>query len=114
MPDSLIAQIPPQELAERLDQGEPLQVLDVRAPEKVAAGHVALGAALDFRAMPNSKLLGLSSLDPVGLDRTRPDAVICNRGNSSKKARAFRGGGGSGAFSVTGGRGGGEKVYVAR
>jgi len=114
MPDSLIAQIPPQELAERLDQGEPLQVLDVRAPEKVAAGHVALGSALDFRAMPNSKLLGLSSLDPVGLDRTRPVAVICNRGNSSKQSTAFLRERGYEAFSVTGGMAAWEQVYVAR
>src|SRR6267378_585375 len=114
MPDSLIAQIPPQELAERLDQGEPLQVLDVRAPEKVAAGHVALGSALDFRAMPNSKLLGLSSLDPVGLDRTRPVAVICNRGNSSKQSTAFLRERGCEAFSVTGGMAAWEQVYVAR
>ena len=30
MPDPTLPQIPPQELAERLDRGEPLQVLDVR------------------------------------------------------------------------------------
>src|SRR5882762_921809 len=93
MPDSLIAQIPPQELAER---------------------HVALGSALDFRAMPNSKLLGLSSLDPVGLDRTRPVAVICNRGNSSKQSTAFLRERGYEAFSVTGGMAAWEQVYVAR
>jgi glyoxylase-like metal-dependent hydrolase (beta-lactamase superfamily II)/rhodanese-related sulfurtransferase len=110
----LIAQIPPQELAERLDHGEPLQVLDVRAPEKVAAGHVALGAALDFRAMPNAKLLGLSSLDPVGLDPARPIAVICNRGNSSQQSTAFLRERGYEAFSVTGGMVAWEQVYVAR
>src|SRR5882762_7812406 len=114
MPDSLIAQIPPQELAERLDQGEPLQVLDVRAPEKVAAGHGALGSALDFRAMPNSKLLALSSLDDVRLDRTRPVAVICNRGNSSKQSTAFLRERGYEAFSVIGGMAAWETVYMAR
>src|SRR6266568_9481139 len=35
MPDSSLPQIAPQELAERLDRGEPVQVLDVRTPDKV-------------------------------------------------------------------------------
>ena len=114
MPDSLIAQIPPQELAERLDHGEHLQVLDVRSAEKVAAGHVMLGPALDFRAMPNSNLLALSSLDDVRLDRTRPVAVICNRGNSSKQSTAFLRERGYEAFSVIGGMAAWETVYLAR
>jgi len=106
--------MPPQELAERLDHGEPLQVLDVRAAEKVAAGRVALGSALDFRALPNAKLLGLPSLDQVGLDLARPVAVICNRGNSSKQSTAFLRQRGYDAFSVTGGMAAWEQVYVAR
>jgi len=114
MLDSMIAQIPPQELAERLDRGESLQVLDVRAPEKVAAGHVALGSALDFRAMPNSKLLTASSLDELRLDPARPVAVICNRGNSSKQSTTFLRERGYEAFSVTGGMAAWEQVYVAR
>ena len=114
MPDSLIAQIPPQELAERLDHGEPLQVLDVRAAEKVAAGHVMLGSALEFRAMPNSKLLALSSLNDLKLDPKRPVAVICNRGNSSKQTTAFLRERGYEAFSVVGGMAAWETVYVVR
>jgi len=114
MSDSSIAQIPPHELAERLDHGEPFQVLDVRATEKVAAGHVVLGSALDFRAMPNSKLLALSSLDVLGLDPNRPVAVICNRGNSSKQSTAFLRERGYEAFSVIGGMAAWETVYVAR
>jgi glyoxylase-like metal-dependent hydrolase (beta-lactamase superfamily II)/rhodanese-related sulfurtransferase len=114
MASASLPQMAPEDLAQRLDQGEPLQVLDVRAPEKVAAGHVGLGSALDFRAMPNSKLLGLSSLDQVGLDRNRPVAVICNRGNSSKQSTAFLRERGYEAFSVSGGMAAWEQVYVAR
>ena len=114
MSSSPLPQIAPQELAERLDHGEPLQVLDVRAAEKVAAGHVMLGSALDFRAMPNSKLLALSSLDGLGLDPRRPVAVICNRGNSSKQSTAFLRERGYEAFSVTGGMAAWEMIYVAR
>jgi glyoxylase-like metal-dependent hydrolase (beta-lactamase superfamily II) len=109
-----LPEIPPQELAERLDHGEPLQVLDVRSAEKVAAGHVMLGSALDFRAIPNSQLLGLSSLDDLRLDPTRPVAVICNRGNSSKQSTAFLRERGYEAFSVIGGMAAWETVYVAR
>ena len=113
-PPPALPQIPPQELAQRLDRGEPLQVLDVRAPEKVAVGHVALGPALAFRAMPNSKLLALSALDGLGLDPARPVAVICNRGNSSKQSTAFLRERGYDAFSVIGGMAAWEQVYVAR
>jgi glyoxylase-like metal-dependent hydrolase (beta-lactamase superfamily II) len=109
-----LPQIPPAELAERLDRGEPVQVLDVRAVDKVAAGHVTFGPALDFRAMPNSKLLALPSLDPLGLDPARPVAVICGHGNSSKQATAFLRERGYEAFSVAGGMAGWETVYVAR
>jgi len=48
MPDSSLPQIPPQELAERLDRGESLQVLDVRAPEKVERGHVTIDPSWRF------------------------------------------------------------------
>lgn len=109
-----LPQLTPQDLAERLDQGESVQVLDVRAPEKVAAGHVAVGSGLAFRAMPNSKLLALSSLDELRLDPKRPVAVICNRGNSSKASTAFLRERGYEAFSVTGGMAAWENVYVAR
>lgn len=114
MPHGTPPSIAPLDLAERLDRGEPLQVLDVRAAEKVAAGHVALGSALDFRAMPNSKLLGGTALDELRLDPARPVAVICNRGNSSKQSTAFLRERGYEAFSVIGGMAAWEQVYVAR
>ena len=114
MADTSLPQLAPQELAERLDQGEALQVLDVRSTEKVAAGHVSLGAGLEFRAMPNSKLFALSSLDELRLDPNLPVAVICNRGNSSKQSTAFLRERGYEAFSVTGGMAEWERVYVAR
>lgn len=114
MSDKPLPQIAPQELAERLDRGESLQVLDVRAPEKVARGHVALGSELDFHAMPNSQLFKLSDLSDLALDATRPVAVICGHGNSSKQATAFLRERGYQAFSVSGGMAAWETVYVAR
>jgi glyoxylase-like metal-dependent hydrolase (beta-lactamase superfamily II) len=114
MSDSSLPQMPPQELAERLDRGEPLQVLDVRAPEKVERGHVALGAELDFHAHPNSQLFAAPDVGALQLDTSRPIAVICGHGNSSKKATAFLRERGYEAYSVIGGMAAWETVYVAR
>src|SRR6266446_10559834 len=112
-PDSL-PQIAPQELAERLDRGEPLQVLDVRTPEKVEHGHIVLGPERDFHAHPNSKLLALPDVSALQLDTRRPIAVVCGHGNSSKKATAFLRERGYEAYSVIGGMAGWETVYVVR
>jgi len=114
MPDSPPPQIPPQELAERLDRGEPLQVLDIRAPEKVERGHVMLGPELDFHAHPNAQLLALPDVRELHLDTARPIAVVCGHGNSSKKATAFLRERGFEAYSVIGGMAAWETVYVAR
>lgn len=114
MADSPLPQIPPQELAERLDRGEALQVLDVRAPDKVERGHIVLGSELDFHAHPNSKLFALPDLGALHLDATRPIAVVCGHGNSSKQATAFLRARGYEAFSVIGGMAAWETVYVAR
>src|SRR6266566_7397854 len=114
MPDSSLPQIPPQELAERLDRGEPVQVLDVRAPDKVQRGHIVLGSELDFHAHPNSKLFALPDVGELHLDTARPIAVVCGHGNSSKKATAFLRERGYEAYSVIGGMAAWETVYVAR
>ncbi|HEY6091128.1 MAG TPA: MBL fold metallo-hydrolase [Gemmatimonadales bacterium] len=114
MSSTSLPEMPPQELAERLDRGEALQVLDVRASDKVERGHIAMGAELDFLAAPNSKLLALPDVTAIGLDRARPVAVVCNHGNSSKKATAFLRERGYEAYSVIGGMAAWETVYVAR
>jgi len=111
---SPLPQIPPQELAERLDRGEPMQVLDVRAPDKVERGHIVLGSELDFHAHPNSKIFALPDLSALALDTSRPIAVVCGHGNSSKKATAFLRERGYEAYSVIGGMAAWETVYVAR
>src|SRR5437899_1681353 len=114
MPDTSLPQIPPQELAERLDRGESVQVLDVRAPDKVARGHVDFGPELEFHALPNSQILRLPDVRDLQLDAGRPVAVICGHGNSSKQTTAFLRERGYEAYSVTGGMAAWEAVYVAR
>jgi glyoxylase-like metal-dependent hydrolase (beta-lactamase superfamily II) len=109
-----VPQIAPDELARRLDQGEALQVLDVRTPDRVAGGHIDLGRGLEFRALPNSKLFALPALDALGVTAARPIAVVCGHGNSSKQTVAFLRARGLDAVSVTGGMAAWEAVYVPR
>ena len=106
--------IAPDELAARLDRGEALQVLDVRATDRVHRGHIALGQALDFHALPNSRLFALPSLADLGIDAGRPVAVVCGHGNSSQRTTSFLRERGIEAYSVRGGMAAWETVYVAR
>lgn len=114
MPDSSPTQITPDELARRLDRGERVQVLDVRAPDRIARSRVAFGAELEFHALPNSKIFASPDARDLQIDASRPVAVICGHGNSSKQTAAFLRGRGYEAYSVTGGMAAWEAVYVAR
>ena len=114
MPNSSPAHITADELAERLDRGEPLQVLDVRAPDKLARSRITFGPELEFHALPNSKILAVADNRDLQLDASRPVAVICGHGNSSKQTTAFLRERGYEAYSVAGGMAAWEAVYVAR
>ncbi len=114
MPASDLPQIAAADLARRLDDGERLQLLDIRAPERVAQGRVAFGATLDFRAVPASEMYRLASLAPLRLDPAAPVAVICGHGNSSQQATRFLRERGFEAYSVSGGMAAWETIYLAR
>src|SRR2546428_6454092 len=118
MTDTATPQISADDLARRLDRGDPVQVLDVRATERVAAGveggRVSLGATLDFRALPASQVGELPTLDPLRLDPKSPVVVICGHGNSSRQAARFLREKGFEAYSVAGGMVAWETVYLAR
>ncbi|HWZ27552.1 MAG TPA: MBL fold metallo-hydrolase [Gemmatimonadales bacterium] len=101
-------------MARRLDRGEPMQVLDVRAAERLTMGRVTLGARLAFKNLTGSVLYALPSLDALGLDPAAPIAVICGHGNSSQRATRFLLERGVTAFSVTGGMAAWEQVLVPR
>ena len=114
MPELSIPLIPAAELARRLDQGEHVQLLDIRSAERVAQGRVTLGATLDFRALAASQLYQLPTLESLGLDPAAPIAVICGHGNSSTKATRFLRERGFDAYSVAGGMASWETVYLPR
>jgi glyoxylase-like metal-dependent hydrolase (beta-lactamase superfamily II)/rhodanese-related sulfurtransferase len=112
MPESPVPLIPAADLARRLDQGERVQLLDIRAAEHVAQGRVTLGATLDFRAIAASQLYQLPTLEPLRLDPAAPVAVICGHGNSSTQATGFLRERGFEAYSVAGGMAAWETVYL--
>jgi glyoxylase-like metal-dependent hydrolase (beta-lactamase superfamily II)/rhodanese-related sulfurtransferase len=114
MSDSSVPLIAAADLARRLDQGERVQLLDVRAAERVAQGRVTLGATLDFRALSAAQLYQLPTLEPLRLDPAAPVAVICGHGNSSTRATRFLCERGFDAYSVAGGMAAWETVYLPR
>ena len=69
-----VPQLAPDDLARRLDSGEPVQVLDVRAPERLTAGRVTLGEKLAFQNLKGSALYAMPTLEGLGLDPGVPIA----------------------------------------
>jgi glyoxylase-like metal-dependent hydrolase (beta-lactamase superfamily II) len=114
MPEPTVPLIPAPDLARRLDTGDRVQVLDVRASERVAQGRVTLGATLDFRALPAGEMYRLPTLEQLQLDPSVPVVVICGHGNSSRQATRFLRERGFEAYSVTGGMAAWETVYLPR
>jgi rhodanese-related sulfurtransferase len=99
-------QIPPEELAERLDRGESGQVLDVRAPEKVARGHVAFNRSRATR----SRTLNLPDLSDLGRSHvpSRSSAATATQQTDHGVCAS-----GARCPLVTGGMAAWETVYVA-
>lgn len=93
-------ELSPAELLRAIESEEDPQILDIRAPERAARGHVA---ARDFRNVPGSRLGGLRDPREIGLDPARPVAVVCDRGISSRPVAAWLRELGFDARSLTGG-----------
>jgi glyoxylase-like metal-dependent hydrolase (beta-lactamase superfamily II)/rhodanese-related sulfurtransferase len=102
------------ELVAAVESGEPLQVLDVRAPERLAAGRVDAVPAERFHNIPGSQLGLLADPETAGLRRDQPVAVVCARGVSSRPVAAHLRSLGYRARSLAGGIEGWMKTAVAR
>jgi glyoxylase-like metal-dependent hydrolase (beta-lactamase superfamily II) len=76
-------EVEPAALAHALEAGEPIQVLDIRAPQRLAAGVVEPVPAERFRNVRGSEIAAMTELDPLGLQTDLPVAVVCSRGNDS-------------------------------
>jgi glyoxylase-like metal-dependent hydrolase (beta-lactamase superfamily II) len=92
------------DLATRLEAGEGIRVLDVRAPQRLAAGRVDPVPEDRFHNVRGSEFVRLA--DPassIGLDPADPVAVVCGRGNDSRVIAALLGERGYEAWSLRGG-----------
>lgn len=78
-------EITPEELARSLENGDAINVLDIRAPARLVAGRIETAR---FHNIVGSRLATLDSPDAVGLDPAVPVAVVCGHGNSSQAATA--------------------------
>lgn len=84
--DSIFADVPKYtaaDLARILEEGEPLQIMDVRAPARVAQGRIDLIAEDRFHNIRGSELMHHTSVESTGLDPDLPVAVICGLGKDS-------------------------------
>jgi glyoxylase-like metal-dependent hydrolase (beta-lactamase superfamily II) len=110
-------EIDPEELVRAAEAGEPVQVLDIRAPERLASGQLdELGAAEPRRFVNfvGSRLLALPDPAAAGLDPELPVTVVCARGLSSQRATAFLNDHGYRARSLRGGMAGWMLALVPR
>lgn len=82
------------ELQEKLEAGQPLQVIDVREDDEVAAGMV-----------PDAKHIALGTLPEriEEIDGTQPVHIICRSGRRSERACEFLESNGIEAINVEGG-----------
>jgi len=102
MPDDRI-EITAERLADGLEGGEPIQVLDVRAPERLKNGTVEPVPPDRFANRRGSEILALEDLSRLGLDPSDPVVVVCGHGADSLKIAEHLNGRGFVARSLRGG-----------
>ncbi len=97
-------EIEPFDLAIKLEAGEEIHVLDVRAPERLAAGRVEPVPEDRFHNVRGSEFVNLA--DPasaIGLDPAHPVAVVCGNGSDSRSIAMMLEQRGYQAWSLRGG-----------
>ncbi len=103
-----------EELARALEAGDRVQLVDVRAPERVQAGRIDLGPDELFHNIVGSKLIQHRSLDSTGIDPAIPVAVVCGHGNDSALLAMHLSGLGYDARSLAGGMSAWMKLALHR
>jgi glyoxylase-like metal-dependent hydrolase (beta-lactamase superfamily II)/rhodanese-related sulfurtransferase len=93
-------EITPTELADSLESGEDIQVLDVRAAHRLASGFID---APRFLNTVGSVIMNLDDPTRVGIDREARVAVVCGHGNASLTVAAHLANQGFQALSLQGG-----------
>jgi glyoxylase-like metal-dependent hydrolase (beta-lactamase superfamily II) len=98
-----VPEITTAELVRAAEAGKKLQLLDIRAPERLASGYIDVLPEEQFFNIPGSQLGATPDLTVIGINRSDPLAVVCARGISSQGATAFLNQQGFDARSVVGG-----------
>ena len=98
-----VPEITPGDFLGIVERGDPVQVLDVRAPARVAGGRIEVLPGGMFHNIPGSLLLSCSSLGETGIDALAPVVVVCGHGNDSRLCAAHLNRLGARAFSLRGG-----------
>jgi glyoxylase-like metal-dependent hydrolase (beta-lactamase superfamily II) len=109
-----VPEVSADELADVLDRGEPMQIVDVRAPFRLAAGTVDLGRQEHFHNIVGSQLIQIATIEGTGLDPAVPISVVCGRGNDSKVLAAHLNRLGGTARSLAGGMAAWMRVLLPR
>lgn len=76
-------EITPEELVARVEAGEPLHILDIRAPEWLLSGRIDVVPEDRFHNIIGSSLQQAAASGTIPLETDEPLAVVCARGLSS-------------------------------
>jgi glyoxylase-like metal-dependent hydrolase (beta-lactamase superfamily II) len=98
-----VLEVTPAELARTLEGGAPVQLLDVRAPERVERGVVGPVPDERFFNVRGSELFARDDPEAHGLDPAHEVAVVCGHGNDSLRVAAWLVSKGYDAHSLSGG-----------
>jgi len=107
-------EIPPEQFVRRVEKGEPFQVLDVRAAQRLASGRVDIVPDERFFNLRGSLLVEMKDFGPTGLDKTLPLAVVCGFGRDSRRIARHLTRAGFDALSLQGGMSRWVHTLVAR
>jgi glyoxylase-like metal-dependent hydrolase (beta-lactamase superfamily II) len=102
------------ELARTLEAGDPIQVVDVRAPARVQTGRIDVGPNDKFHNIVGSQLIKYRDLAGTGIEAEIPVAVVCGSGNDSKVLAYHLNNLGCNARSLTGGMSSWMRLTVPR
>jgi glyoxylase-like metal-dependent hydrolase (beta-lactamase superfamily II) len=107
-------EISARELAGFFDDGRPIQIMDVRAPERVSRSRIDLVPPDRFHNIRGSQLIQHTSLEATGLDPDLPVALVCGHGEDSRVLARHLERMGLDARSLTGGMVAWMRVIVPR
>ena len=93
----------PEHFVAAVEAGKDIQVLDVRAPQRLETGRIDIVPEIRFSNIRGSELLAQEDVQETGLDPALPLVVVCGLGNDSRRIAKHFQEKGFDAVSMTGG-----------